>query len=125
VQYFNDDQLTDLAERLIALTEAGAMAWQSSKQDPHYRFFSRSPEFTFIVASRDLDDLAPHILRVLDRTKSPVRLLQEVDTQFTPPEVAAPIADLYDLVKRKTLELDETAERVFKSLDDLQRNIEG
>lgn len=120
MQYFNDDQLREIAKRLISLTESEVAQWQQSKQDPQYRFIFRTPEFAFIIASRDLDDLAPHTLRVIDRTTTPARRLQELDTQFSEPDLAALIAHLYDQVKRRTLALDETADRVFKALDALE-----
>lgn len=117
MEYFSRTQLIHLADRLSRLTEEGKITWQEFGNA--YAFESLLKSHSFVIESRDRDDLAPHVFSVV-RHSDPPRVLQSLDTTFEDAELASAMARLYDAVKRVTLQLDNVANEIFEALEELE-----
>lgn len=122
IDYFDQEQIPGLIERLRNLTSKDKITWRVNRDNP-FAFVSWIGDICFIVSSRDKDDLAPHVLSVYQRvTENPpqkVQKLQAMDSTNLPSDLASDLEQLYILVKRRTLQLDHVAENILEQLDRL------
>ena len=115
LEYFGEEQIRDLVTRLTRVTITGQLQW-AQNDNSDFSFVTSLPTSIITLTSRDRDDLAPHILAVF--THEP-KLLQEIDSSHLNAPLADDIADLYLLIKRKTLKLDAVARQILDDLDKL------
>lgn len=119
IEYFSEEQITQLVNRLTELTNRGVLDWRSL-QESEYRFATRAKNNMFSISSRDSDDLAPHILKVFLVEGGKPREIQTIDSQHdVETEAADLIEELYQLVKRTTLNIDVVAKSILADLDAL------
>lgn len=120
-EYFTQDQTETLVARLIDLTKSGRLTWRPPKEwqpdDPVYRFFCNLDKYGFAIESKDSDDHAPHLLKVVETTNKKVRELQDIDSTYLSPDLGEALEDLYITVKRITLKTDVIASEVLDVLE--------
>lgn len=121
MNYLSDRQLVDLAAKLLHLTREGNLDWKPSEGND-YRFKVRNRKYGYAISSRDQDDLHPYELEIWSFVEGDQgRLLQETLS----PDVNGLgdiVGELYALVKRSVLGVDEVAQDLFDELDELGGN---
>lgn len=122
MEYFSDDQIAQLVDRLINATRAGTLKWQPVASDS-YSFIARISNAVFRLSSKDKDDLAPHLLHIYSTSvQGSPQELQVINSIYLVPDLADRLEALYQLVKRETLQLDAIARNILGELDELAQD---
>jgi hypothetical protein len=116
--YLSDTQIPELIRRLHNATADGKLDWEKGRDE--YVFACSVGKFGYSLLSRDQDDYAPFVLRVFDERQGVEvgEVLQEIETSEGS-GYNTDLFDLYWLVKRRTLNLDQVAAEIFDALDAL------
>lgn len=110
------EDLVQVAERLLAKTEAGQQDWGVLRNDSE-QFSTSSPGFNFYIRTRDGDGVAPYVLEVWKRggPTSSVQVAElETEPGFSANEV---ISDLWREARSSALGLRTLREDLFKDLE--------
>lgn len=123
MDYFTDNQIGELISMLLRLTSAGRLTWQ--KWESEFEFICRRSLASFSIESKDHDDYAPHVLTILANNENgELRVIQAVDSTYVAPELAAQLAELYEVVKKTTMRIDVVAKNILNDLIRLENEHE-
>jgi hypothetical protein len=117
LDYFDDEQILELVNKLDSLTASGKVSW-ATVGDSEYTFAAQVGATAFAIRSKDDDDLAPHLLAIYVDDES-MRLLQEIDSTYMEAPIARLLEVLYQRVKRAALRVDVVAANILRDLDRL------
>lgn len=109
-----------MVNRLLTRTKNDDQKWDSLPSG--FEFGTSGKKFRYFVGSIDKDDLAPHALEVWkirddveDHQQSSTPLQVIHTSEFD--EINGPLQELYELVKRKALNIDEITAELLSDLD--------
>ncbi len=114
----NDDETATLLEKVIRVTREERLIW-SPLNGTRFDYGATVGDFYYRVFSVDVDGVAPYCFEAhhagsgLDDP-----LVSHTTAERTTP-LSVLVADLYDIVERKVLGLDDLAEKMLGGLDEL------
>lgn len=113
----DEETVQRLLDRLIEVTIAGQLSWESLTD---YAFAANASERSrFRLASIDSDDHHPYELHVLYKGDTVQTISSDFDRLqgiLSSSEVNDKLAKLYEEVKKRTLGLDEAVNEIFEDL---------
>lgn len=120
MEYLTEQQIHQLIDRLLTLTTHEKLEWNL---DDDFSFWAHAGDFLIILSCKDRDDRHPYTIEV-SRLDNPGYLIAKFASDFDPEDSdTSPnsrLEQLYIIVKRRGLNLENVVDDLFNALEDLE-----